>query len=780
VLVTAYFYGSLRIQTPGPKWTPAGRVHVSVLLGAFVLLKAIAYWLDRYGLAFSGRGKVTGPSYTDVHAVLPAKTILVFVAVICALLFFANVYTRNWLLPAVAFGVMLGSAIVIGGIFPALVQHFKVAPSAQDLEAKYIGRNIVQTRIAYGITQQQVTVNANYPGVSTTPAKTLDAAATTNAQLRVLDPNIVSGTFDQLQQQRSFYTFPPTLDVDRYKIGGKLTDVVIGARDINLAGLPTGQQNWINDHLVYTHGYGVVAAVANTASNLGTPSFVEQDLPPRGVLGAFQPRIYFGENSPNYSVVGAPSTKQPRELDLPANNGSGQTNYTYQGGGGIPIGSFFHKLIYAWKFKDKNILLSSGVNSDSRLLYVRNPRSRVQKVAPWLTLDGDPYPVVVGGQVLWVVDGYTTSSGYPYSEQESLGSSTRTSLTGNGRGVAAQRNTSINYIRNSVKATVNAFTGQVNLYAWQQTTDRDPVLASWEKAFPGIVKPQRDMPPGLQAHLRYPEDLFNIQRTLLAQYHVTTAKTFYNGTEFWNVPYDPTTDPTAPPVPQPAYYFTVSQDGGNQAPVFSLTSPLVSLNRRNLTAFLSVNSDPDSPSYGHFTLLEVPSDQATPGPQQVQNNIESSPQVSTQLSLLRQGGSRVDLGNLLTVPLDGGFLYVEPIYVKSAGQGSFPELRRVAAVYNDTVGYQPTLAGALNQAFGLAVGSSSQQQPPPTTSKPPPPTSTSTSTTLQQAIADAQAAEAQAKSALRRGDFAAYGRAEKALDRALARIAAAAGTSAKK
>jgi uncharacterized membrane protein (UPF0182 family) len=778
VLVTAYFYGSLRIQTPGPKWTPAGRVHVSVLLGAFVLLKAIAYWLDRYGLAFSGRGKVTGPSYTDVHAVLPAKTILVFVAVICALLFFANVYTRNWLLPAVAFGVMLGSAIVIGGIFPALVQHFKVAPSAQDLEAKYIGRNIVQTRIAYGITQQQVTVNANYPGVSTTPAKTLDAAATTNAQLRVLDPNIVSGTFDQLQQQRSFYTFPPTLDVDRYKIGGKLTDVVIGARDINLAGLPTGQQNWINDHLVYTHGYGVVAAVANTASNLGTPSFVEQDLPPRGVLGAFQPRIYFGENSPNYSVVGAPSTKQPRELDLPANNGSGQTNYTYQGGGGIPIGSFFHKLIYAWKFKDKNILLSSGVNSDSRLLYVRNPRSRVQKVAPWLTLDGDPYPVVVGGQVLWVVDGYTTSSGYPYSEQESLGSSTRTSLTGNGRGVAAQRNTSINYIRNSVKATVNAFTGQVNLYAWQQTTDRDPVLASWEKAFPGIVKPQRDMPPGLQAHLRYPEDLFNIQRTLLAQYHVTTAKTFYNGTEFWNVPYDPTTDPTAPPVPQPAYYFTVSQDGGNQAPVFSLTSPLVSLNRRNLTAFLSVNSDPDSPSYGHFTLLEVPSDQATPGPQQVQNNIESSPQVSTQLSLLRQGGSRVDLGNLLTVPLDGGFLYVEPIYVKSAGQGSFPELRRVAAVYNDTVGYQPTLAGALNQAFGLAVGSSSQQQPPPTTSKPPPPTSTST--TLQQAIADAQAAEAQAKSALRRGDFAAYGRAEKALDRALARIAAAAGTSAKK
>jgi uncharacterized membrane protein (UPF0182 family) len=665
----------------------------------------------------------------------------------------------------------------MGGVYPALIQHFKVAPSAQDLESKYIGRNINATRAAYGISPQQVSVDPSYPGVATGTPKTLVADAFSKAQLRVLDPNVVSATFDQLQQQRSFYAFPSTLDVDRYSLGGKLTDVVLGARDLDLSGLPAGQRSWINEHLVYTHGYGVVVAQANTADAKGSPSFVEQDLPPQGPLGAFQPRIYFGEDSPNYSIVGAPSTTKPRELDRPADSASGQINNTYDGDGGVPLGSFFHQLLYAWKFKDKNILLSSGVNSDSRILYVRNPRARVAKVAPWLTLDGDPYPVVVGGQVLWVVDGYTTTSGFPYSEEEPLGSSTRTSLTTRNNTIAAQRNVKINYIRNSVKATVNAYTGQVNLYAWQQSTNRDPVLATWEKAFPGVVKPQSDMPSGLIDHLRYPEDLFNIQRTLLAHYHVVTPKTFYNGTGFWNVPYDPTVGGS---VPQPAYYYTVSPDGGSATPQFSLTSPLVSLNRNNLTAFLSVNSNPLSPSYGRFTLLEVPADQVTQGPRQVQNNIESTTEVSKELSLFRQGGSRVTLGNLLTVPLDGGFLYIEPIYVQSSGSGSFPELRRVAAFYDSTVGYSPTITGAVNQAFGAkgAPPPANQQGGTGTGAQPGgsgPPT-TKPSAGLQQAIAEAQAAEARARADLRAGRFAAYGRDQRALRQALSRIAAAAAT----
>lgn len=790
VLITAYLYGALRLQTPGPKWTPASRVHISILLGVFLLLKAVAYWLDRYGLAFSGRGIVTGPSYTDVHAVLPAKTILVFVAIICALLFFANSVTRNWTLPAIAFGLMVLSAFVIGGAYPALVQHYKVQPSAQDLEAPYIQRNIDATQVAYGITPNQVKVTSNYPGVSTAAGAVLRAQATQVAQLRVLDPNVVSQTFEQLQQERSYYSFPQTLDVDRYILPGtsQPTDVVIGARDINLGGLQPSQRNWINEHLVYTHGYGLVAAQADTANSKGSPSFVEQDLPPTGPLDIKQPRIYFGENSPPYSIVGAPAGIKPRELDRPADNAAGQVNNTYDGGGGVGIGSTWRQLLYAWKFKDKNILLSSGVNSASRVLYVRDPRERIAKVAPWLTLDGDSYPVVVDGDIDWVVDGYTTTNGFPYSEQESLGSSTRTSLTTGSSSVAAQSNKKINYIRNSVKAIVNAYTGQVTLYAWNQVpsatnpnAQADPVLATWEKAFPGVVKPQTAMPAGLVAHLRYPEDLFNIQRTLLAHYHVTDPHAFYGGTQFWNVPNDPTTVAGTPAVPQPAYYLSLSPDGSTTTPsVFSLTSPLVSLNRRNLTAFLSVDSQP-GPNYGQFELLELPDDQVTDGPQQVQNNIESTTAVSTQLTLLRQGGSRVALGNLLTIPIDGGLMYVEPIYVQSAGAGSFPELREVAAVYNGTVAYQPTLSAALDQVFGLPI--TTPTSTPPTTSTPPPSTGPPTGTvsrTLAHAIAVAQADEQAAQAALRRGDFAQYGIEQTKLAHALAQLAAAASTSSAK
>jgi uncharacterized membrane protein (UPF0182 family) len=776
VLVTAYLYGSLRLQTPGPKWTPAGRVHVSVLLGLFVLLKAYAYWLDRYGLAFSGRGIVTGPSYTDVHAVLPAKTILVFVAIICALLFFANVVTRNWLLPAVAFGLMVISALVIGGLYPAIVQQFKVKPSAQDLEAKYIQRNIAATQLAYGIGPNEVTTQ-QYAGVSTLSLAQQRAAVGQDVQLRVLDPNVVSQTFEQLQQQRSFYAFEPSLDVDRYQLAknGPLTDVVIGTRDISLSGLQSNQRNWINDHLVYTHGYGVVAAQADSAQADGSPDFVEKDLPPTGQIsatqpnGAFQPRIYFGPGTPNYSIVGAPPGSRPRELDLPNDTAAGQTNYTYDGGGGVPIGSFFRQLLYAWKFKDKNILLSSGVNSASRILYVRDPRARVAKVAPWLTLDGDPYPVVVGGQVLWVVDGYTTSDGFPYSEQESLGSSTRTSLNTVTGAAAAQQNSQINYIRNSVKATVNAFTGQVTLYAWNQATDRDPVLATWEKAFPGVVKSQSAMPPGLLQHLRYPEDLFNIQRTLIAHYHVTDPRSFYNGTEFWNVPYDPTLNNGASTVPQPSYYLTMSPDGGKTAPRFSLTSPLVSLTRRNLTAYLSVDSEP-GPDYGKFTLLTLPANAGLPGPGQVQNELDTNTVISPQLTLLGSGGSVVIKGNMLTVPIAGSMLYVEPLYVQASGGQTFPVLRKFLAYSDGNEAYENTLGKALDAAFGVQGSSTTT----PSSPGPPP---TASSTALQQAIAAAEQDEAAAEAALRRGDFAAYGRDEQALKHDLERIKQAAGHS---
>jgi uncharacterized protein len=775
VLITAYLYGSLRLQTPGPKWTPASRVHISILLGVFVLLKAVAYWLDRYGLAFSGRGIVTGPSYTDVHAVLPAKTILVFVAIICGLLFFANIFTRNWTLPAIAFGLMVLSAIVIGGLYPLIVQHYKVQPSAQDLEAPYIQRNIVATQEAYGITPQQVT-QVQYPGISPqTPAQQRVAVAK-NVQLRVLDPNVVSQTFEQLQQQRSFYKFEDSLDVDRYALTphAKPTDVVIGTREISIAGLQPNQRNWINEHLVYTHGYGVVAAQADSAEPDGSPDFIEEDLPPTGAIsriqpdGTFQPRIYFGQSSPSYSIVGAPPGTRPRELDLPTDTGTGQKNNTYNGGGGVPIGSEWRKLLYAWKFKDKNILLSSGVNADSRILYIRDPRARVAKVAPWLTLDGDPYPVVVDGEILWVVDGYTTTDGFPYSEQQSLGSSTKTSLNTTTNAVAAQSNKRINYIRNSVKATVNAYTGQVELYAWNQASDPDPVLKTWEKAFPGVVQSESAMPKGLLAHMRYPEDLFNIQRTLIAHYHVTNPRAFYNGTEFWNVPYDPTVPGN---IPQPSYYMTMSPDGGITPPVFSLTSPLVSLSRRNLTAYLSVDSQP-GPDYGKFKLLILPANAGLAGPGQVQNELDSNTTISPQLTLLSSGGSAIIKGNMLTVPVAGSMLYVEPLYVQASGGQTFPVLRKFLAYSDGNAAYESTLGEALNEVFGVRTPSPPQSTSPP--SSQPPPTG---GDALAHAIRAAQAAEAAANAALRRGDFAQYGIEQRKLAAALREIAAAAGSA---
>jgi uncharacterized protein len=775
VLITAYLYGSLRLQTPGPKWTPASRVHISILLGVFVLLKAVAYWLDRFGLAFSGRGIVTGPSYTDVHAVLPAKTILVFVAIICALLFFANIFTRNWTLPAIAFGLMVLSAIVIGGLYPLIVQHYKVQPSAQDLEAPYIQRNIEATQLAYGITPTQVT-QVQYPGVSPLSPAQQRVAVAKNVQLRVLDPNVVSQTFEQLQQQRSFYKFEDSLDVDRYSLtrGASPTDVVIGTREVTIAGLQPNQRNWINEHLVYTHGYGVVAAQADSAEPDGSPDFIEEDIPPTGALSriqphhTYQPRIYFGQSSPSYSIVGAPPGTRPRELDRPIDTGTGQINNTYNGGGGVPIGSTWRKLLYAWKFKDKNILLSSGVNSASRILYIRDPRARVAKVAPWLTLDGDPYPVVVDGEILWVVDGYTTTDGFPYSEQQSLGTSTKTSLNTTSNAVAAQSNTKINYIRNSVKATVNAYTGQVELYAWNQASDPDPVLRTWEKAFPGVVQSESAMPQGLRDHMRYPEDLFNIQRTLIAHYHVTNPRAFYNGTEFWNVPYDPTVPGN---IPQPSYYMTMSPDGGITPPVFSLTSPLVSLSRRNLTAYLSVDSQP-GPDYGKFKLLILPANAGLAGPGQVQNELDSNTTISPQLTLLSSGGSTIIKGNMLTVPVAGSMLYVEPLYVQASGGQTFPVLRKFLAYSDGNAAYESTLGEALNEVFGVRTPSPPQSTSPP--SSQPPPTG---GDALAHAIRAAQAAEAAANAALRRGDFAQYGIEQRKLAAALREIAAAAGSA---
>src|ERR671915_492242 len=673
-LIVHYLYGGLRLQGPGDKASPHTRAHLSVLVGVFVLLKAVAYWFDRWGLAQSERGVVTGPSYTDVNAVLPAKTILAVIALFCAAMFFVNLVRRGMMLPGVGFGLLVLAAILVGGVYPLLIQQFQVKPNEADKEAAYIQRNINATRSAYGIEKADVT--SGYTAKTTPDPAQLAQEASTIPGVRLLDPAVVSTTFQQLQQKRNFYKFPDTLDIDRYQLGGTSRDTVVSVREIE--GAPAGRQNWVNDHLVYTHGFGFVAAEGGRLAPSGEPSFVEQDIPPTGQLPPFQPRIYFGERSPQYSVVGAGAGSSPRELDFPDDSPQGQRNNTYDGGGGVSIGSFFNRLIFATHFKDRKLLLSGAINPNSRILYGREPRERVQKVAPWLTLDGDPYPAVVGGRILWIVDGYTTSDGYPYSERLSLGEAASDTITETRSAVARQANDRLNYMRNSVKATVDAYTGAVTLYEWDE---KDPIAQTWQKAFPGVVRPKSEINPALMQHLRYPQDLFKVQRRILARYHVTQAGAFYTGQDFWQVP----SDPTNPGRTQPPYYLTLRMPG-DQNPQFSLTSTFTPRGRPNLAGFMSIDATPGS-SYGRMRVLELPRNTGVSGPGQVQNTFESDQKVKQVLTELRIGGTRTVLGNLLTLPFGGGFLYVEPVYAQAAGsseQEPYPILRQVLVQYGNS------------------------------------------------------------------------------------------------
>ena len=444
-----YLYGGIRPQVREDRTTVAARVQLSVLLGALVLLKAVAYWLDRYNLALKQGKLITGLAYTDVNATLPAKAILAGIAVICALLFFANIVRRSWVLPAAGTALLGISSLLIAGVYPSFIQQFTVKPSESSKEAPYIQRNIDATRAAYGLSN--VTVQ-DYQAVSSTAAGQLANDASTISNIRLIDPNVVSATFRQLQQIKPYYTFPDSLDVDRYTVNGKSRDTIVAVRELNIAGNPV--RNWINDHLVYTHGFGFVGAYANTVDADGKPSFSVGNIPPTNGLGKFEPRIYFGENVPDYSIIGGAKNSAPTELDYPDDTSSnGQKNYTYTGTGGVPMGSMLTRILFAVKYKEQRIVLSNLINSDSKILFNRDPSVRVQKVAPWLTLDGNPYPAIVNGKVLWIIDGYTTSAGYPYSKFTNLATATSNSVTAATNSVAPLADKNVNYIRNSVKAT---------------------------------------------------------------------------------------------------------------------------------------------------------------------------------------------------------------------------------------------------------------------------------------------------------------------------------------
>jgi uncharacterized membrane protein (UPF0182 family) len=656
-------------------------------------------------------------------------------------------------LPAAGTALLVISSVLIAGLYPAAIQNFQVKPSESSKEAPFIQRNIESTRAAYGLEDVAV---ADYQATLSTSSGQLANDAATIANIRLMDPNVLSATFRQLQQIRPYYSFPESLDVDRYTVNGVKRDVVVAVRELNIEGNPS--RNWINDHLVYTHGFGFVAAYGNERDADGKPSFTVGDLPPTGTLGKFEPRVYFGENVPDYSIIGGVKTDAPVEFDYPDDaSPNGQKNYTYSGSGGVPVGSLLNKVVFALKYQEQRILLSSLINKDSKILFERNPRDRVAKVAPWLTLDGDPYPALVDGKILWIIDGYTTSAGYPYSRQTSLSNATADALTANSASVAAQRNQTVNYIRNSVKATVDAYDGTVTLYQWD---DKDPVLKTWSKAFPGAITPKSEISKSLLDHIRYPEDLFRVQRDILSSYHVKTAAAFYGGQDFWRVPRDPSTfggNASA----QPPYYLTLQMPGA-KTPAFLLTTPFVPRGgRENLSAFAVVNSDP-GPDYGKISVLQLPRNTNIAGPSQVASNFEAKPEVANSLSLLRRGGSDVVLGNLLTLPVGGGLLYVQPVYVKATSNTSaYPLLQKVLVSFGDQIGYDDTLKGALDQVFGGNSGTTSGNT---TTNGS---TGVTTNSSLANSLASAKKAYADGLAALARGDFAEYDKAQKRLKSAL-------------
>ena len=787
--VVHYLFGGVRLQTPGDKVSPAARAHLSVLVGLIVLAKAFAYYLDRYGLAFSERGFRQGPHYTDVNAVLPAKNILIGIAVICALLFFANIVVRNIVLPAGALALLVVSSVVIGGIYPAYTQQFRVKPNEIQREEPFIQRNIEATRAAYGIDDTEV---VPYQAQQDADVDELESEAALVQSARLLDPNELAPTFEQLERLTFYFGVTRSLDIDRYEVDGEQQDFVVAAREVNIANLSGGQRNWINERLAYTHGNGLIAAPANAVDVEGRPLFVEPNAE-GSPIQLEQPRIYFGELSPEYSIV---NTDQP-EIDGPTDFAlagddegeevEGQATYSYTGDGGVQLTHLGRKLAYAIKYQEPNLVLSNAIREDSRIMYVREPRDRVEKVAPFLELDTDPYPAAVDGRIVWIVDGYTTSAGYPYSQRVNFGDVTTDSQGG---GIPVQQQ--VNYIRNSVKATVDAYTGEVELY---QFGGRDPVLESWNKAFGGdLIEPESAMSEELRAHLRYPEDLFKVQRQLLAQYHVEDAREFFSREDFWEIPADPaaainrisanlTADQAqAPPAgnvidasasgpSQPPFYSILDFPG--QGRQFRLSTSFTALNRPNLAAFASVSSDPED--YGTIRVLQVPRSDPPNGPGQVANQFLSEQVVATSLFPFRQNRAEVTFGNLLTLPAGDGLLYVQPVFVRAQGGESFPTLQRVLVSFGNEVAAGTSLAESLSDLFGAPSPPPPDDEPaepgePSPTPTPPP------ANDLAAAIAEADAAYEAGQEALRRGDFAAYGEAQKRLRAAIDRAAELSGS----
>ncbi|WP_353810331.1 UPF0182 family membrane protein [Agromyces sp. SYSU T00194] len=705
VIATNYLYGAIRVSGREVVISKSARIQIAITAGIYLLLQAVSIWFDQYATLTESNDLMTGASYADVYATIPGRGILAGIALVVSILFFITAIIGRWRLPLVGTALLIISSLIIGSLYPWVIQRFQVDPSAKTLEAPFIQRNIDMTREAFGVADVE---EIPYEAQTDAERGALRADAETTANIRLMDPAQISDAFAQLEQFRQYYQFPDILDVDRYQIDGTTQDAVVAVRDLRLAGLGDAQ-NWVNSHIVYTHGYGMVAAAGNQRSVDGQPVFIQSGIPTTGDLEIEEPRVYFGENSPEYSIVGAPEGTSPVELDYPAGGDNGnQTQTTFEGEGGPSLSGLFNKLIYALKFQSEQIFLSDNVNDESQILYDRDPLTRIQKVAPYLTLDSDPYPSVVDGRIVWIVDGYTQTDAYPYSTKLSMSQA----ISDSQQLAPTFALDDVNYIRNSVKATVDAYDGSVTLYAWDE---EEPILQAWQNIFPATVVPMEEMSGDLMSHVRYPSDLFKLQRSILGRYHVTDAGSFFSRDDAWTTPDEPTA-PTGSDILQPPYYLTMQMPGQDE-PSYSLYSTFIPESgdedsRNVLKGYLAVDADAGTSDgeraegYGSLRLLTLPSGDLVPGPGQVQNQFNGDPSISAQLNILRQGSSEVINGNLLTVPVGGGLLYVQPVYVRSTGETSYPLLQKVLVAFGDQIAFEDTLDEALDVLFGGESGAS--------------------------------------------------------------------------
>jgi uncharacterized membrane protein (UPF0182 family) len=726
VLVAAVYVlqRSLVLTARGPRLAAGARTHLLGLAALLLVLRGVGFWLDRFDLLFSPRGLVFGASYTDVHASLPVLQWLIVLAFLCAAACVFQMFRPGWRFLVAGLVVLVVLWVAGLGVAPALLQSYRVKPNELAFERPYIEHNIKMTRQAYALDR---VVEKDFAAEDNLNPAALERNNLTIKNVRLWDHRPLLTTYGKLQEIRTYYKFRD-VDVDRYTVNGEYRQVMLSARELSYRDLPS--RGWINEHLTYTHGYGLVAGPVNRISAEGLPEFFVKDIPPAvtGLPKVTRPEIYYGEIGNEYVFVRTRS----QELDYPSGD---QNVYSrYDGRGGIPVDGLLRKAAFAARFGALTVLLSNDLGPESRVMIYRDIGARVQEAAPFLKFDRDPYLVVgVDGRLVWMIDGYTTSDRYPYA----------TPVRG------------YNYIRNSVKATVDAFHGTVSYYI---ADPEDPVIRTYSRAFPGLLKPLTEMPKDLQAHIRYPEDLFTVQARMYATYHMHEPQVFYNKEDLWVIPRlqqdgrDREMDP----------YFTVMRLPGEPREEFVLLSGFNPSGRDNMIALLVARMDP--PYYGRIIAYAFPKQKLVFGPRNIQARINQDPVISQQISLWNQQGSRVITGHLLAIPIDQSLIYVQPLYLAAAEQGALPELRRVVVAYGNQIAMEPTLEAALARIFGARVRGDEAPSARPAERAPAPP---SLGAAVSAGVQRAWEAWQRGQDALRRGDWAAYGQEQKRLEETL-------------